>query len=150
MKQDDCLALAHFSCFPYSGSSTEVAGAEKSRRWPKLGCRMAAGCKCTCDCEAAEVMEEPLVLSPARATWRCIWRRSQIRYRTLKKNYPSRMLWVNDETKVESVSFQVNPAEEKLARWTTCKLSGEKLEPPCVVDELGSLYNKASCLRTHR
>ena len=38
--------------------------------------------------------------------------------------------------------FQVNPAEEKLAKWTMCKLSGQKLAPPCVVDELGSLYNK--------
>lgn len=40
--------------------------------------------------------------------------------------------------------LQVNPAEEKLAKWTTCKLSGEMLQPPCVVDELGSLYNKVS------
>lgn len=37
---------------------------------------------------------------------------------------------------------KVNPAEEVLARWTRCRLSGERLTPPCVADELGSLYNK--------
>lgn len=39
---------------------------------------------------------------------------------------------------------QVNPAEELLARWTRCRLSGERLTPPCVADELGSLFNKES------
>lgn len=38
--------------------------------------------------------------------------------------------------------FQVNPEEERLARWTTCLLTGMPLQPPCVCDELGSLYNK--------
>lgn len=37
---------------------------------------------------------------------------------------------------------QVNPAEELLARATRCRLSGEQLQPPCVADELGSLFNK--------
>lgn len=37
---------------------------------------------------------------------------------------------------------QVNPAEERLARFTHCSLSGEPLSPPCCADELGSLYNK--------
>lgn len=37
---------------------------------------------------------------------------------------------------------QVNPAEEMLARATRCRLSGERLAPPCVADELGSLFNK--------
>lgn len=37
---------------------------------------------------------------------------------------------------------QVNPAEEMLARATRCRLSGERLQPPCVADELGSLFNK--------
>jgi hypothetical protein len=37
---------------------------------------------------------------------------------------------------------QVNPLEELLARSTRCRLSGERLSPPCVADELGSLFNK--------
>eukprot|EP00879_Flechtneria_rotunda_P030674 GHRR01033340.1.p1 GENE.GHRR01033340.1~~GHRR01033340.1.p1 ORF type:complete len:353 (+),score=135.82 GHRR01033340.1:189-1247(+) len=37
---------------------------------------------------------------------------------------------------------KVNPAEELLARATRCRLSGEKLTPPCVADELGSMFNK--------
>jgi hypothetical protein len=37
---------------------------------------------------------------------------------------------------------KVNPAEELLARWTRCHISGEPLAEPCVVDELGSLFNK--------
>lgn len=37
---------------------------------------------------------------------------------------------------------KVNPEEERLARWTTCRLSGMPLQPPCVIDELGNLYNK--------
>jgi hypothetical protein len=37
---------------------------------------------------------------------------------------------------------KVNPAEEMLARATRCRLSGERLQPPCVADELGSLFNK--------
>jgi hypothetical protein len=38
--------------------------------------------------------------------------------------------------------LQVNPAEEMLARATRCRLSGERLQAPCVADELGSLFNK--------
>ena len=37
---------------------------------------------------------------------------------------------------------QVNPVEAKIAKWTRCNLSGEPLQPPCVADELGNLYNK--------
>lgn len=37
---------------------------------------------------------------------------------------------------------KVNPEEERLAKWTRCHLSGELLSPPCVVDDLGNLYNK--------
>jgi hypothetical protein len=37
---------------------------------------------------------------------------------------------------------KVNPAEAKLARWTCCHLSGEPLNPPCVVDDLGNVFNK--------
>ncbi|KAK9845759.1 hypothetical protein WJX81_001680 [Elliptochloris bilobata] len=37
---------------------------------------------------------------------------------------------------------KANPLEDKLARWTTCQLSGERLAPPVVADELGHLYNK--------
>ena len=36
----------------------------------------------------------------------------------------------------------MNPIEAKLAKWTRCNLSGEPLQPPCVADELGNLYNK--------
>ena len=42
---------------------------------------------------------------------------------------------------------QVNPAEEQLARWTRCRLSNELLSPPCVIDELGMLYNKDAVVR---
>lgn len=42
---------------------------------------------------------------------------------------------------------KVNPAEEKLAKWTTCHLSGEPLSPPCCADELGNLYNKDAVVR---
>jgi hypothetical protein len=37
---------------------------------------------------------------------------------------------------------KVNPEEERLARWTNCNLSGLPLQPPCVCDPLGFLYNK--------
>lgn len=39
---------------------------------------------------------------------------------------------------------KVNPEEERLARWTNCNLSGLPLQPPCVCDPLGFLYNKES------
>lgn len=42
---------------------------------------------------------------------------------------------------------QVNPEEERLALWTTCRLSGEALCPPIVADELGSLFNKEALLQ---
>ena len=38
----------------------------------------------------------------------------------------------------------MNPEEEVLARWTTCRLSGERLSIPLCADELGSLYNKSA------
>lgn len=41
---------------------------------------------------------------------------------------------------------KVNPAEELLANWTRCHLSGEVLTPPCVVDDLGYLYNKEAVI----
>lgn len=37
---------------------------------------------------------------------------------------------------------KVNPAEQLLANRTRCHLSGERLAPPCVCDELGTLFNK--------
>ena len=37
---------------------------------------------------------------------------------------------------------QINPADERHARFTHCSLSGEPLSPPCCADELGNLYNK--------
>ncbi|KAL4457462.1 hypothetical protein ABPG75_012327 [Micractinium tetrahymenae] len=42
---------------------------------------------------------------------------------------------------------KVNPEEERLARWTSCQLSGMPLQPPCVADELGSLFNKDAVLQ---
>lgn len=41
---------------------------------------------------------------------------------------------------------KVDPAEQRLALYTTCRLSGEPLRPPCVCDDLGSLYNKDAVL----
>ncbi|KAK9814475.1 hypothetical protein WJX72_006506 [[Myrmecia] bisecta] len=46
------------------------------------------------------------------------------------------------EMYLEKKPDKVNPAEEKLARWTSCQLSGEPLQPPCVSDELGNMFNK--------
>lgn len=37
---------------------------------------------------------------------------------------------------------KVDPEEERLAKWTACQLSGMPLQPPCVCDELGNLFNK--------
>lgn len=42
---------------------------------------------------------------------------------------------------------KVNPAEERLARWTACRLSALPLAPPCVADELGNLYNKEAVVQ---
>lgn len=41
----------------------------------------------------------------------------------------------------------MNPEEERLARWTTCHISGELLQPPVVADRLGNLYNKEAVLQ---
>mmetsp|Transcript_1007 Transcript_1007/g.1433 ORF Transcript_1007/g.1433 Transcript_1007/m.1433 type:complete len:521 (-) Transcript_1007:133-1695(-) len=46
------------------------------------------------------------------------------------------------EKRVDSV----DPAEQRRAKWGSCHLSGEPLSPPCVVDELGNLYNKEALL----
>ena len=40
--------------------------------------------------------------------------------------------------------MQVNPEEAKLAQWTTCRLSGDRLSRPVCTDELGLLYNKSA------
>lgn len=40
----------------------------------------------------------------------------------------------------------MNPEEAKLAQWTTCRLSGDRLSRPVCADELGFLYNKSSVL----
>lgn len=37
---------------------------------------------------------------------------------------------------------KVDENEENFARWSSCQLTGEPLDPPCVCDELGSLFNK--------
>ncbi|EFJ45713.1 hypothetical protein VOLCADRAFT_63267, partial [Volvox carteri f. nagariensis] len=42
---------------------------------------------------------------------------------------------------------KVNPEEERLAKWTRCHLSGEPLTPPCVVDDIGNLYNKDAVIQ---
>lgn len=41
-----------------------------------------------------------------------------------------------------SMQAQVNPREAAIAKWTRCQLSGQPLNPPCVSDELGHLFNK--------
>lgn len=41
----------------------------------------------------------------------------------------------------------VNPEEERLARWTTCQLSGMPLQAPLVCDEIGNIYNKDAVIR---
>lgn len=41
---------------------------------------------------------------------------------------------------------KVDPAEQRLAQYTTCHLSGKPLQPPCVCDELGNIYNKDAVL----
>ena len=40
--------------------------------------------------------------------------------------------------------MQVNPEEAKLALWTTCRLSGDRLSRPVCADELGFLYSKSA------
>ena len=47
-------------------------------------------------------------------------------------------------------SFQVNPIEEKLARWTQCQLSGEPLQQPVVADQLGFLFNKDAVIQVRK
>lgn len=47
---------------------------------------------------------------------------------------------------LEKKPDKVNPAEELLAKWTCCHLSHEPLRAPCVVDELGYVYNKEALL----
>ncbi|XP_031490782.1 uncharacterized protein LOC116257902 [Nymphaea colorata] len=37
---------------------------------------------------------------------------------------------------------KVDPNETRLSMWTTCRLSGEPLKPPCVIDQLGNVFNK--------
>jgi hypothetical protein len=44
-------------------------------------------------------------------------------------------------------ALQVNPEEERLAKWTTCQLTGMPLQPPCVCDELGNLFNKDAVIQ---
>lgn len=41
----------------------------------------------------------------------------------------------------------MNPAEEKLASWMTCRLSGDRLHLPCCADRLGSIFNKEAVLQ---
>jgi len=41
---------------------------------------------------------------------------------------------------------KVNPAEERLALWMNCRLSGDPLTPPCCADRLGSIFNKEAVL----
>lgn len=42
---------------------------------------------------------------------------------------------------------KVDPFESKLARWSQCRLSAEALEPPCVADRLGNVFNKEALVR---
>lgn len=42
---------------------------------------------------------------------------------------------------------KVNPEEERLAKWTSCSISGMPLHPPCAADELGNLFNKEAVVQ---
>ncbi|CAI5510690.1 unnamed protein product [Closterium sp. Naga37s-1] len=42
---------------------------------------------------------------------------------------------------------KVDPRDTRVASWTHCHLSGEPLTPPCVVDLLGSVFNKEAVVR---
>jgi hypothetical protein len=42
---------------------------------------------------------------------------------------------------------KVNPEEERIAKWTSCTLSGMPLQPPCAADELGNLFNKEALVQ---
>ncbi|XP_068652934.1 uncharacterized protein [Aristolochia californica] len=37
---------------------------------------------------------------------------------------------------------KVDPNETRLSKWTTCALTSEPLNPPCVLDKLGNIFNK--------
>lgn len=37
---------------------------------------------------------------------------------------------------------KVDPNEQRLSKWTNCALSNEPLREPCVIDKLGSVFNK--------
>ena len=41
---------------------------------------------------------------------------------------------------------QVDPKQTAAARWRVCSYSGEPLDAPVVVDELGNMFNKAAVL----
>ncbi len=101
-------------------------------------------------------MGAPQAQSHARATSRCMLRRSLTRW-VPAEDYTSlscNAKLTRSHTCCDFATYlgvlvglnllQVNPEEEKLARWTTCRLSGERLAPPVCADEMGSLYNKSA------
>jgi Rtf2 RING-finger len=45
------------------------------------------------------------------------------------------------------VPLQVDPAQQRHARWTQCSYSGRPLAEPIVADEGGALYNKADIVQ---
>ncbi|KAK1293629.1 hypothetical protein QJS10_CPB17g00222 [Acorus calamus] len=42
---------------------------------------------------------------------------------------------------------KADPNEARISRWTTCALSSEPLQPPCVVDRLGNVFNKETLVQ---
>ena len=47
---------------------------------------------------------------------------------------------------LHSLCLQVDPAQQRHARWTQCCYSGKPLKPPIVADIAGSLFNKEDIL----
>jgi hypothetical protein len=45
------------------------------------------------------------------------------------------------------MAVQVDPAQQRHARWTQCSYSGNPLTEPVVADEGGALYNKADIVQ---
>ncbi|KMT03564.1 hypothetical protein BVRB_8g192400 [Beta vulgaris subsp. vulgaris] len=42
---------------------------------------------------------------------------------------------------------KADPNEKRLSKWTTCALSNEPLNPPCVIDHLGNVFNKEAVVK---
>ena len=149
-----------------SASRSGVGSARMARPWRRQASGGKALWRCSGACVAAAAMGAPPAPSPAPPTLRCTWRRKPTRWVQLEarpggcflgetvvpSTPPMQMNLLQLSTThcqtspVARRTFrrrsQVDPNEERLAKWTRCQLSGEALAPPCVADELGHLFNK--------